>query len=112
MPYEVAGEVEGGEWSAADYMLLCGSCNRAKSWSCEHCENWLNDRLSQVCQTCYWANPENYVHIALKEVRRADILWSGEEVRAYDRLKKAAQTKKHPIPEYVKKIIEQHLDEE
>ncbi len=112
VPYEVAGDVDGREWSAGDYMLLCGACNRAKSWSCEHCENWSSDRLPQVCQTCYWADPENYVHIALQPVRRADILWSGEQVRTYERLKEAARAKAQPIPEYVKKIIARHLDEE
>ena len=43
VPYEVAGDEQESEWNVEDYMLLCGSCNRAKSWSCEHCENWLND---------------------------------------------------------------------
>lgn len=41
VPYEVAGDV-GGQPSADDFMLLSGSANRAKSWSCEHCENWQN----------------------------------------------------------------------
>jgi hypothetical protein len=58
VPYEVADDVESGEWKPDEYMLLCGSCNRAKSWSCEHCENWLSDKLPLVCQTCYWANPK------------------------------------------------------
>jgi len=109
VPYEVAGDEQESEWSTDDYMLLCGSCNRAKSWSCEHCENWLNDKLPLVCETCYWASPENYVHIALREVRRADILWNEDEVKAYERLKKAARRDQSPIPEHVKKIIENYL---
>lgn len=109
VPYEVAGDEQESEWNTDDYMLLCGSCNRAKSWSCEHCESWLNDKLPQVCETCYWASPENYVHIALREVRRADILWNEDEVRAYERLKKSARRNQFPIPEHVKKIIENYL---
>ena len=109
VPYEVAGDEQESEWNTDDYMLLCGSCNRAKSWSCEHCENWLNDKLPQVCETCYWASPENYVHIALREVRRADILWNEDEVKAYERLKKSARRNQAPIPEHVKKIIENYL---
>lgn len=35
VPYEVAGE--SNELKTEDFMLLCGSANRAKSWSCEHC---------------------------------------------------------------------------
>jgi hypothetical protein len=109
VPYEVAGDEQEAGSNTDDYMLLCGSCNRAKSWSCEHCENWLNDKLPQVCETCYWASPENYVHIALREVRRADILWNEDEVKAYERLKKAARQNQSPIPEHVKKIIENYL---
>ena len=109
VPYEVAGDEQESEWNTDDYMLLCGSCNRAKSWSCEHCENWLNDKLPQVCETCYWASPESYIHIALREVRRADILWNEDEVKAYERLKKSARRNQAPIPEHVKKIIENYL---
>jgi phenylpyruvate tautomerase PptA (4-oxalocrotonate tautomerase family) len=53
--------------------------------------------------------PKNYLHVALQEVRRTDILWSGEEIQAYERLKKAAQANSHPIPEYIKKIVNKHL---
>lgn len=111
VPYGVAGDVEGEDFKFEDYMLVCGSCNRAKSWSCEHCVNWQQDKLSQVCLTCYWASPDNYAHIALQEVRRADIIWEGEEVRAYERLKKSAKKNQATIPEYVKKIVEKHLEE-
>ena len=38
VPFEVAGESE--TMSPDEFMLLCGSANRAKSWSCEHCDNW------------------------------------------------------------------------
>jgi hypothetical protein len=37
VPFEVDGEPE---LTPESFMLLCGSANRAKSWSCEHCENW------------------------------------------------------------------------
>ena len=37
VPYEVAGDVAFDQRDTGSYMLLCGSCNRAKSWSCEHC---------------------------------------------------------------------------
>ena len=32
-------------------MLLCASCNRAKSWSCENCENWTRITSYNVCYT-------------------------------------------------------------
>lgn len=37
VPYEIAGDAV--SLNSRDFMLLCGSANRAKSWSCEHCEN-------------------------------------------------------------------------
>ena len=39
IPYEVAGDGVAETLDVKDYMLVCGSCNRAKSWSCEHCPN-------------------------------------------------------------------------
>src|SRR3990172_2820782 len=98
IPYEVSGQKTGIKHEVKDYMLLCGSCNRAKSWSCEHCPNWLTYKMSKVCSTCYWGNPENYAHIALREVRRMDILWDEGEITIYERLKKLAQENKFPIP--------------
>ena len=32
------------------------------------------------CMNCYWAYPENYTHIALRDIRRLDLLWAGSEV--------------------------------
>ena len=78
VPYEVGGEVDVQQ--VGEFMLLCGSCNRAKSWSCEHCENWTTDRLKDVCQTCYWANPHDYTHVAMRPMRRLDLAWAGPEV--------------------------------
>ena len=53
IPYEVAGESQARQ--ANPYLALCGSCNRKKSWSCEHCPNWLRDKDLDVCGSCYWA---------------------------------------------------------
>lgn len=51
--YEVAGEPKSKERKVEDYMLLCASCNRAKSWSCENCDNWKLHKNPQICATCY-----------------------------------------------------------
>ena len=107
IPYEISGEKV--EVNIKDYMLLCNSCNRAKSWTCEHCINWLKEKSEKVCNKCYWANPENYIHIALREIRRLDILWDENEVIIYEKLKKEASKNKYTIPEFVKKIITDYL---
>jgi hypothetical protein len=108
VPYGVAGDTQ-DELRIEDFMLVCGSCNRAKSWSCEHCANWQIEKSPQVCLKCYWANPENHIHVALREVRRTDILWDEDEVELYERLKTSAGQNRFPIPEYVKRVIERHL---
>ncbi|OIO21051.1 HNH endonuclease [Candidatus Micrarchaeota archaeon CG1_02_47_40] len=109
LPYEVAGEINSENRKMSDYMLLCGSCNRAKSWSCEHCPNWLIEKNPKICSHCYWANPANHLHVALKEVRRVDIIWNSDEVQIYNKLRKEAEKNDNAIPAYVKKIIKNHL---
>jgi len=108
VPYEVAGDIETLELREDDYMLLCGSCNRAKSWSCERCFNWLDDKDPNICNECYWANPIEYLHIALSEKRRLDLSWEGDQIRIFEKLKKAATANDLPLPIYVKKILEEN----
>lgn len=103
VPFEVDGE-PGLE--PESFMLLCGSANRAKSWSCEHCENWTSIKDKSICLSCYWAYPENYTHIARRQVRRIDIMWTGDDVEIYERLKQQALSLEKEIPELVKEIIE------
>jgi hypothetical protein len=57
IPYEVAGD-ESGPLDPKKFMLLDASSNRAKSWSCEHCENFLHKHDSAICKKCFWASPE------------------------------------------------------
>lgn len=109
IPFEIAGNLFGSELKTKDYMLLCGSANRAKSWSCEHCMNRLEQKRISICRSCYWAYPEDYTHIAMRPVRRLDVMWTGAEVRIYDRLKKTAGKHRQEMPAYVKKIIERNL---
>lgn len=103
MPYEVAGE--SGNMSPDEFMLLSGSANRAKSWSCEHCENWKNLKKRELCVSCYWAYPETHTHIALKPLRRVDLLWQGEETAQYERLKADAKNVGLELPEFVKDVL-------
>lgn len=102
VPYEVGGEPAGTR-NPNNYMLLCGSCNRAKSWSCEHCPNWQAVKDPAICLKCYWGRPESYVHVALRKIRRLDIVWDSDEVEVYEKLK--AYSEGEPMPEYVKAIL-------
>lgn len=109
IPFEVAGDDETKTEDTNSYMLLCGSANRAKSWSCEHCVNWQEMKKPEICRRCYWAYPEDYDHIAMRQARRVDIMWSGDEVSVYDRLKRRTMELQKDIPKYIKEIIERNL---
>jgi len=109
IPFEVAGDLPKGKLKVEDFMLLSSSANRAKSWSCEHCANWLEQKDPKICKSCYWAYPENYAHIAMRPVRRLDIMWSGDEIKIYEHLKKKSKTLQQEMPAYVKKIIKKYL---
>jgi len=104
IPYEVAGDERGG-LEPGEFMLICGSCNRAKSWSCEHCHNWKSDRDPRVCNTCYWGCPERYVHIALRTIRRLDLVWAEDEVSDYDRLVALSKAVEEELPDFVKEVL-------
>jgi len=103
VPYEVIGEISDRE--VKNFMLLCGSCNRAKSWSCEHCANWKTEKKAIFCLECYWGNPENYSHIAMEKARRLDIQWHGDETKFYDAMKIIAGQYDIDLPEFFKQII-------
>ena len=112
VPYEIAGDVQSAKQKMNDFVLLCGSANRAKSWSCEHCVNWVELKKREICKNCYWAYPENYTHIAMRPLRRIDLIWSGEEVSIYEKLKQKTIQLQKEIPNYVKEIIEKQIKEE
>jgi hypothetical protein len=103
IPYEVAGEPEGTE--REPYQVLCGSCNRTKSWACEHCENWLRLKNPDVCRSCYWAEPSVYSHVAMQQERRADIVWTGNEVSDFEQVKREAVRHQRSVPEEIKRIL-------
>ena len=107
IPFEVDGD--GIDMNPDNFMLLSGSANRAKSWSCEQCENWNNQKDKAICLSCYWAFPENYSHIAMRPIRRIDLIWQGNDVEKYELLKEQAISAKQDIPEFIKRIIENEL---
>jgi len=103
IPYEVAGESQYNE--AEPYQILDGSCNRKKSWSCEHCENWTTLKNLDTCQSCYWANPLHYSHVAMQQERRIDLVWIGDEVSGFDALKREANKNRKSVSEQIKDMI-------
>ena len=107
VPYEVAGDSVADESNQSAFMLICGSCQRSKSWTCEHCENWLAIKDRKTCSTCYWGAPEQYTHLAMQAIRREVLTWSGDEIKTHDQLLKEAAKVNMPLPEYLKKIAKE-----
>ena len=108
IPFEIAGDNDELTNDVNEYMLLSASANRAKSWSCENCSNW-ESKDANICASCYWAFPESYDHIAMRDIRRLDLLWSGKEISDYDTLIKEAGKVKEEAPEYVKNVLRNHF---
>ena len=106
VPYTVSGDIPGH--TPARFMLLCGNCNRSKSWSCEHCENWSGAKDPSTCGRCYWASPERYSHIALIVRRTLTVTWEGPDVEEYDWLREAAERAGVPISKFARNLLKQH----
>ncbi len=110
VPYEVGVGGESVEQKTDDFMLLSGSANRAKSWPCEHCENWLTLKKKETCLSCYWAYPEDYSHVAMRQMRRLDLMWQGRDVEQYEKLKIGSKDSGQTIPEFVEELIEKAIE--
>ena len=45
-----------------------------------------------------------------RDIRRLDILWAGEDIDEYDRLKGEAAKAQEEIPQYVKNVLRNHFE--
>jgi len=104
VPYAIAGDEHNSDDNVEEFMLLDGSNQRQKSWSCENCQNALVDLDVATCRSCYWAFPESYTHVAMQPIRRADIVWLDNETADFDRLKSMADDRKMSIAALIKEL--------
>ncbi|HXX15474.1 MAG TPA: hypothetical protein VEJ47_11280 [Candidatus Eremiobacteraceae bacterium] len=105
VPYQVVGESLKG--TTNPYMVLDGTCNRRKSWICEHCPNLLKYKRVETCQSCYWADPEKHTHVAMGELRRVDVVFSGDETKAFDEFRRQAQRHSQSVRDRIKKFVQE-----
>ena len=105
IPYEFSGD--NAKLELDDFMLLCAECNRKKDRATETgCKNTcFKSGDPKIMKSCFWASPENYTHICMEPIRRADIVWKGDEAKDFDILEKKARTTKEPLPEYIKRRL-------
>jgi predicted DNA-binding protein len=52
---------------------------------------------------------DHRIPFAMRQVRRADLIWQGKEVEQYEQLKSDAKKSGRTIPEFVKQIIEKAI---
>lgn len=107
IPYRVDGDQGLEDHDVESFMLLDASSQRAKSWSCEHCPNLLGSKSPEVCQSCYWAFPEKYEHIATRQLRRVDLVWQDAEVNDFDNLRQLASKQGVSISTLLKRLLSQ-----
>ena len=69
----------------------------------------MSTKNADICRVCYWASPLSYEHIALRVIRRADIVWTSNEVAIYQRLQSEAQSTTISIQDHIKTILENHV---
>lgn len=103
IPFRIGGDPD--EWDEAFFMPLCGSDNRAKSWSCETCPNW-EVRDPSTCATCYWASPDDYEHVATVQERRVSfVLRDAAAIDAHDAMVQRAEREDVPLPELLSDLF-------
>ena len=108
VPYEVAGEGASLDDLGA-YMLVCGSCNRSKSWSCESCANWKAEKSAEVCKGCYWASPTDHEHVSMEQRRSLTIAWQGDQIDDYERLLTESVESGESIGDFARRLLRESL---
>lgn len=103
VPYPIARET-----LADNFMLVCRSCNRSKSWACEHCANWQTQHTPEICMSCFWCNPANYAHIALVNIKRLELIWQEQEHNTYQTLETLAAERHLSLTELVKTVLAEY----
>ncbi len=104
IPYEIGGDLN--DMLDTDYfMLLSPSANRDKSWACEHCINWTEKNIT-MCQTCYYAYPEKYNHIAGKQERKLNIVFKDDDLNLYNEIVEQAELYNISYQKVAKRMIE------
>jgi len=67
--------------------------------------NWLEKKDPAICATCYWASPDDYNHVAMRQMRRLDVVWEGQEVAEFDVMADTAKEQEVALPDFVKRAL-------
>lgn len=103
VPYEVRGETNGND--IKDFMLVCATCNRKKSWACEHCNNFSLNKDVSKCESCFWANPINYSHVALQKIKRLELIFTNQNIDVFNNIDRQAKKEGTSLNSYIFEVL-------
>lgn len=103
IPFYISGDTVAR--NPQNFMLLSASMQRSKSWACENCENIRVHFDLNICKKCYWAFPEDYEHIAMRNERRVDLIFTDTETSIYDAVKLRANEAKESLQDFIKSAL-------
>lgn len=106
VPFWIAGDST--ELNQDDFMPLCASDNRSKSWSCEQCRNFQT-RNAEMCRSCFWAHPENYSHIAGEDAKTLQLTVRGEDANLILQFEQEANAKNMAAGELLLQILKERF---
>lgn len=106
IPYQVSGDMVSNDDDLTKFMLLSGAAQRQKSWSCEHCKNLLVTKDPSICANCYWASPEKYTHVAMKQERSITLIFSGDRLALFEKIEADSAKEKTTIQSFIFKKLE------
>ena len=52
---------------------------------------------------------DDYGHVAMRQIRRLDLIWEGNGVSQYGRIRESAAAYGVPLPDFVKEIIRRQI---
>ena len=67
----------------------------------------MQARVEATCRTCFWAFPEDYLHIATQQLRRTDVVWQGADVAVHERLKAMAAEQGKTVADVLRDLARQ-----
>ena len=109
IPFEIAGDSLGDEQTIEKFMLLSGASQRQKSWSCENCVNFKENKSLETCSTCYWASPEDYDHIALRHIKSHTLIFEKSNFEMFEKLNNICANEGTDMNTKILSLIRDHL---
>ena len=103
VPYQVAGEAL--KDSKEPYMVLCGSCNRKKSWPASTARTLWNQAGREVPIVLLGESREPHACRDIAYTSRGHLIWQGEETRSFDDFRSKCKNEGKSIEAGIKEMM-------